>query len=147
MTLRLVDWKEHLRTTFSFLSSFLLSSRSQLCYLTTRETVDCILSAGVHLRWHGIGRYSSVIRLFSRSEGFRPPRATTFVLLINSSADPCDILSAFTSRCIFRCHSALGYLSQELIGTNFYDFIHEDDRSRFTDTWNRGKKAEAHASD
>lgn len=43
---------------------------------------------------------------------------------------------------LFRCQSVLGYLSQELIGTNFNDFIHEDDRNELTDLWNRGKNLE-----
>ncbi|CAF3626405.1 unnamed protein product [Adineta steineri] len=35
------------------------------------------------------------------------------------------------------CYSLLGYTSQDLLGTNFIDFIHEDDRSKLNEIWNR----------
>ncbi|CAF3353091.1 unnamed protein product [Rotaria sp. Silwood1] len=35
------------------------------------------------------------------------------------------------------CHSLLGYLSQELLGMNLGDFIHEDDRNKINELWNR----------
>lgn len=40
----------------------------------------------------------------------------------------------------YRCYSLLGYLSQDLLGMNLKDFVHEDDRNKVTDIWNRGKK-------
>jgi PAS domain S-box-containing protein len=33
----------------------------------------------------------------------------------------------------------LGYSSQDLLGMNLKDFIHEDDRNKVTEIWNRGK--------
>jgi hypothetical protein len=33
----------------------------------------------------------------------------------------------------------LGYLSQDLLGMNLKDFIHEDDRNKVAEIWNRGK--------
>jgi len=35
------------------------------------------------------------------------------------------------------CYSLLGYLSQDLIGMNLKDFIHEDDRAKVIETWTR----------
>ncbi|CAF3317348.1 unnamed protein product [Rotaria socialis] len=35
------------------------------------------------------------------------------------------------------CYSLLGYLSQDLLGMNLTDFIHEEDRNKINDTWNR----------
>ncbi|CAF2747004.1 unnamed protein product [Rotaria sp. Silwood2] len=35
------------------------------------------------------------------------------------------------------CHSLMGYLSQDLLGMNFKEFIHEDDRNKINELWNR----------
>ncbi|CAF1253602.1 unnamed protein product [Rotaria magnacalcarata] len=35
------------------------------------------------------------------------------------------------------CYSLVGYLSQDLLGMNLTDFIHEEDRNNISDTWNR----------
>lgn len=35
------------------------------------------------------------------------------------------------------CYSLLGYLSQDLLGMNLKDFIHEDDRAKVIETWTR----------
>jgi hypothetical protein len=40
----------------------------------------------------------------------------------------------------YRCYPLLGYLSQDLLGMNLKDFVHEDDRNKVTDIWNRGTK-------
>lgn len=40
---------------------------------------------------------------------------------------------------LFRCYSLLGYLSHELLGMNFHDFVHEDDRNKLMDVWIRGE--------
>jgi len=41
---------------------------------------------------------------------------------------------------MFRCYPLLGYLSQDLLGMSLKDFIHEDDRNKVNEIWNRGKK-------
>lgn len=38
-----------------------------------------------------------------------------------------------------RSYSLLGYVSNDLLGKNFIDFIHEDDRSKLNEIWIRGK--------
>ncbi|UJR25520.1 hypothetical protein I4U23_006866 [Adineta vaga] len=35
------------------------------------------------------------------------------------------------------CYSLLGYTSQDLLGMNFYTFVHEDDRNKLADVWDR----------
>jgi len=35
------------------------------------------------------------------------------------------------------CYSLLGYLSQDLLGMNLKDFVHDDDRNKVIETWNR----------
>lgn len=42
---------------------------------------------------------------------------------------------------LFRSYPLLGYLSQDLLGSNFKDFIHEDDRNRMSDLWNRSNSS------
>ena len=42
----------------------------------------------------------------------------------------------------FRCYPLLGYLTQDLLGLCLKDFIHEDDRNRIWDLWNRGNESE-----
>jgi len=54
-------------------------------------------------------------------------------------------LSMFTTlmyenEILFRCYSLLGYSTQDLLGMNFNEFIHEDDRNKLTEAWSRGKK-------
>ncbi|CAF0936841.1 unnamed protein product, partial [Adineta ricciae] len=36
-----------------------------------------------------------------------------------------------------RCYSLLGYTTQDLLGMNFSSLIHEDDRNKVADVWNR----------
>ena len=43
---------------------------------------------------------------------------------------------------LFRCYSVFGYLPQDLLGMNFKEFVHEDDRNKLTEIWNRSKKKE-----
>jgi hypothetical protein len=37
----------------------------------------------------------------------------------------------------FRCYSLFGYLTHELLGMNFDDFIHDDDQAKLKNIWNR----------
>ena len=78
------------------------------------------------------------LSLFLRSESDISYEKVSFMFEIKSMIDVCIfLLHVITKIFLFRSYPLLGYLSQDLLGLNLKDFIHEDDRNRIMDLWNR----------